>query len=726
MSADSPPALPSPSPLRRTRSQARREEAAAAAALALTQNGAAAASEEEDGTPGCAQCADEQAAAAAAASAKAETNGQSPDTLATPLRRRPVRASSGASTLAPPAASGSASASSTPPSSAPPSPSLRARQMASAALQSVQLSCQRYQLLAYDHIPEWLRDNRYIKKGYRANIGWRHSVESVCHLHNETVNVWSHLIAFLVMTCLLILTMVILSPHGVDRLELDVVLSPRHAPVEGLEGCVPGGSDGMCRTLHPENATGSGSGDDADDPLSVLHSLLGEHSDDTLLELLSRVQNHVPSLEALTKTMKERAQSVQQALQEALPHDAVQKLEEVGKGTRVSFASYVDRVEGKLQELKQSISNAVKATSPEASEKAQQATSRMKEEYEKLKNSLSELTRHFSSDLLTLRTLDLVRVSRAMLSEFQKGFERVAGGQRELPGVEVKVRAIVEGMDLGSGGVFGAVRDAVEQLSDPELQKGLEAELTEGSRHPQVTTDDKGGKTASTSIGYLGVRASTSAATPGTVQLQLHSYLPRYPLGIFLVTAMLCLMFSSAYHLLHAVSFKWARRFQALDYAGIVLLIAGSTHPVIYYGFYCEAWIKWPYIALVWLLALFVFFIVILPAYRHQKYRVMKVVCFIALGCSGCIPLAHFQHHLGSIHFIFYWLLVMGACYLAGAALYVTQVPERWWPGHFDLFCSSHQLWHLSIFAAVLVHYFGLMHLYEWRMMRVCLPGMVV
>lgn len=718
MSAE--PTLPSPSPLRRTRSQTRREEEAAAAARALT-NGVD--SDEPNGpTPGCAQCADE----AAAAQAEGETNGTHAEVAATPIRRRTARAATtGAATLAPPPNDGLLSTGSTPPSSAPPSPSLRARQMASAALQSVQLSCQRYQLLAYEHIPEWLRDNRYIKKGYRANIGWRHSVESVCHLHNETVNVWSHLIAFLVMTCLLVLTMAILSPHGVDRLELDVVLSPRHAPVEGLEGCIPGG-DGMCRNLHlPDNVTGSGEG--ADDPLAVLHTLLGENSDDTLLELLSRVQNHVPSLEALTKTMKERAQTVQQALQEALPSEAVQKLEAVGKGTRVSFASYVDRLEAKLQELKQSISNAVEATSPEASEKAQQATSRMKAEYEKLKTSLSELTRHFSSDLLHLRSLDLVRVSRAMLSEFHKSFERVAGTQRELPGVEVKVRAIVEGMDLGSGGVFGgAVRDAVEELSDPALQKELEAELAEGSRHPHVTTDAEGGKTAETSIGYMGIRASTSAARPGTVQLQLHSYLPRYPLGIFLVTAMLCLIFSSAYHLLHAVSFKWARRFQALDYAGIVLLTAGSTHPVIYYGFYCEPWIKWPYIALVWLLALFVFFIVILPAYRHQRYRVMKVVCFIVLGCSGLVPLAHFQHHLGSIHFIFYWLLVMGACYLTGAALYVTQVPERWWPGHFDLFCSSHQLWHVSIFAAVLVHYFGLMHLYEWRMTRVCLPGMVV
>lgn len=110
--------------------------------------------------------------------------------------------------------------------------------------------------------------------------------------------------------------------------------------------------------------------------------------------------------------------------------------------------------------------------------------------------------------------------------------------------------------------------------------------------------------------------------------------------------------------------------------------------------------------------------------YRHQRYRVLKTVCFIALGFSGTIPLMHFQYHLGYVHFITLWLLVMGACYLVGAAIYVTQVPERWWPGAFDFIGSSHQLWHLSIFAAVLVHYVGLMHMFEWRMARVCSANM--
>ena len=56
----------------------------------------------------------------------------------------------------------------------------------------------------------------------------------------------------------------------------------------------------------------------------------------------------------------------------------------------------------------------------------------------------------------------------------------------------------------------------------------------------------------------------------------------------------------------------------------------------------------------------------------------------------------------------------------AGAMIYVKQVPEAWWPGKFDYFASSHQLWHVFVFTAVLIHYKGLMLLYKWRMVTTC------
>src|SRR6185312_7400862 len=65
-----------------------------------------------------------------------------------------------------------------------------------------------YDLLPYDSLPSWLKDNPYIAHGYRVEIGWKNSCQSICHLHNETLNIWTHFLAFLFMLILLIITLI--------------------------------------------------------------------------------------------------------------------------------------------------------------------------------------------------------------------------------------------------------------------------------------------------------------------------------------------------------------------------------------------------------------------------------------------------------------------------------------------------------------------------------------
>lgn len=62
----------------------------------------------------------------------------------------------------------------------------------------------------------------------------------------------------------------------------------------------------------------------------------------------------------------------------------------------------------------------------------------------------------------------------------------------------------------------------------------------------------------------------------------------RWPLFIFIASAMFCLICSSVYHLYSAHSLKLNRRMSYLDYAGISFLIAGSMYPPVYYTFYCH------------------------------------------------------------------------------------------------------------------------------------------
>ncbi|CAJ0968869.1 unnamed protein product, partial [Ranitomeya imitator] len=52
-------------------------------------------------------------------------------------------------------------------------------------------------LYTYEQIPIFLKDNPYITDGYRAYLPSRLCLKSLFILSNETVNIWSHLLGFL-------------------------------------------------------------------------------------------------------------------------------------------------------------------------------------------------------------------------------------------------------------------------------------------------------------------------------------------------------------------------------------------------------------------------------------------------------------------------------------------------------------------------------------------------
>lgn len=50
----------------------------------------------------------------------------------------------------------------------------------------------------WNELPTWQRDNHYITSGYRpASNSYQKSFSSVTRLHNETVNIWTHLLGAL-------------------------------------------------------------------------------------------------------------------------------------------------------------------------------------------------------------------------------------------------------------------------------------------------------------------------------------------------------------------------------------------------------------------------------------------------------------------------------------------------------------------------------------------------
>jgi predicted membrane channel-forming protein YqfA (hemolysin III family) len=65
--------------------------------------------------------------------------------------------------------------------------------------------------------------------------------------------------------------------------------------------------------------------------------------------------------------------------------------------------------------------------------------------------------------------------------------------------------------------------------------------------------------------------------------------LSRWPLFVFLCSAIACLSFSATFHLCFVHSKNLSAFLARLDYAGISILIAGSCYPPYYYLFYCSS-----------------------------------------------------------------------------------------------------------------------------------------
>lgn len=62
------------------------------------------------------------------------------------------------------------------------------------------------QLIEYHSLPGYLRDNEYIRGHYRPRMTVKQAFFSIFSVHNETFNVWTHLIGFFIFLCLTIYT----------------------------------------------------------------------------------------------------------------------------------------------------------------------------------------------------------------------------------------------------------------------------------------------------------------------------------------------------------------------------------------------------------------------------------------------------------------------------------------------------------------------------------------
>ena len=188
----------------------------------------------------------------------------------------------------------------------------------------------------------------------------------------------------------------------------------------------------------------------------------------------------------------------------------------------------------------------------------------------------------------------------------------------------------------------------------------------------------------------------------------------------FFAGVMACTLCSAMFHLFSNHSKRISQIFGRLDYSGIAFLITGSSIPAYYYGFYCATISKYTYITILLVLCTVSISISMWDRFQTPKFRPLRFAVFVIFGLYGLIPFFHILlrdgYTLSTEAYSLWGMLSMGATYIFGATLYVLRIPERFFPGKFDIWASSHQLFHMCVVTAALVHYDSLLNMIKYRL----------
>ncbi|KAK8118332.1 uncharacterized protein PG998_002958 [Apiospora kogelbergensis] len=219
--------------------------------------------------------------------------------------------------------------------------------------------------------------------------------------------------------------------------------------------------------------------------------------------------------------------------------------------------------------------------------------------------------------------------------------------------------------------------------------------------------------------------------------------------GIYLWCAEIWLVFSALYHLVQPHSRGVEEFWHGMDLLGIVIVTVGTFSSGIYYLFFCEAGLQRLHWAIILSTGTATGVLISHPALRTPRLRKVRVGAFVAFGASSFIPLLHGVQRYGLEYMLQYsgmkWYLLELTFYGTGVSLYAVslyahrvchllrdldsdeylqfRIPERFAPGKFDIWGSSHQIFHIAILCAMYTHLAALLQGFTTcHTLEVCQP----
>ncbi|KAL8377891.1 hypothetical protein RB595_008533 [Gaeumannomyces hyphopodioides] len=216
--------------------------------------------------------------------------------------------------------------------------------------------------------------------------------------------------------------------------------------------------------------------------------------------------------------------------------------------------------------------------------------------------------------------------------------------------------------------------------------------------------------------------------------------------GVYFAGVAVCFALSAAFHTFIPHGLAAFRLGLKLDVQGCLLLMWGSTAPLVYYSFpppLCHhqsngdggaaAARRTAYYAATAALALACSAATFAPALAGARGAVPRALLLAAFGLASFVApvvhgaalspggLAEQARRVG-----LRWVAVTAGCNVAALVVYISKVPERWYPCRFDIFGHSHQLMHILIVCSALAYAMAVVESFDARHSEGAADGFVV
>lgn len=515
-----------------------------------------------------------------------------------------------------------------------------------------------------------LADNEHIFTGYRVPDGLLGALKSLFTVHNESCNVWSHLIGGLAMLYLLLH----LLSGGLQR-DIQMLQEAKHAVVDTAGAGMRTWSSFLDHEFGGVASVGAVAGLEA--AASSFDSMLPPSTSAATIETSTAFeeQHSATLLQRVHDSMEHQARAAAEALQ-------------------LAADSGMSAVAESLREFQLAAQAAAAAAQAEA-------------EAAGLRGSADGTV----SDSLV--TAAAHRLHEAQVAVAQKA-------------IQVRLRIADAADAAGAAGAGAGVTAAAERAL--RAASAANSAMRNLAKHALITNDGRSVRATDpvamqrTAAEAAAAEAETQDAAWWDVRPRMsHLFgpgVPQWPIAVFIISAAICLLTSAAFHLLHVVDRKLFELLARADYAGIAILIFGSGVPLMYYAFYCMPVPLTIYLLGSGLSCGACVMLGMLDRFQSHEWRMKRASTFVAAGLFGVLPMTHVAlstmiYH-AEVQAVIKGALLMGALYLVGASLYAWRIPESLAPGRFD-FMPSHSIFHLCVFAACLVHYNTVLVEYRWR-----------